>query len=55
MARSEVWSARGVEWRVTAGWLGGREDEGRHCRKDFVVVAGVLMGVFVGVDGFGGS
>ena len=55
MVGSEVWSARGVEWRVMAGWLGGREDEGRHCHKDFVVADGVLMGVFIGVDGFGGS
>lgn len=37
-----------------AGWLDGREDGGRHCLDGFVVVAGVLMGVSVGVDGLGG-
>ncbi len=36
------------------GWLDGREDGGRHCLEGFVVVAGVLMGVFVGINRFGG-
>ena len=51
---SELLIARFVEWCVMAGWLDGREDGGRHCLDGFVVVAGVLMGVSVGVDGLGG-
>ncbi len=33
------------------GWLGGMGDGSRHCRWQFVVVVGMLLGWFVGGGG----